>query len=62
MEPGILTREAIDELRQAAWDGDGVARRLLGDLSGPRWPWRVTEDLSVPWVIREAQRLRPFLD
>lgn len=55
-EPGILTLEAAEVLRAAAWDGDTVARRLLADMGGPRWPWRVAEDLSVPWVIRQAQR------
>jgi len=53
--------EAAEVLRAAAWDGDMAARRLLSDLSGPRWPWRVAEDLPVPQIIREAQR-RPFQD
>jgi len=60
-EPGVMSREAAEVLRQAAWDGDRVARRLLDDLGGPRWPWRVAEDLSVPWVIRQAQQ-RVVLD
>lgn len=59
MEPGILTEEAAEVLRAAARDGDPAARRLLGDLSGPRWPWTVAEDPWVPQIIREAQR-RPL--
>ena len=62
MEPGILSMEAAEVLRQAASDGDRVSRRLLGDLGSPRWPWRVAEDLSVPRIIREAQWFHPFLD
>jgi hypothetical protein len=61
MESGILTQEAAEVLREAAKDGDRAARRLLGDLSGPPWPWSVAEDSWTPQVILEAQR-RPFLD
>jgi hypothetical protein len=58
-----LSREAYEVLLlAAAQDGDTAARRLLVELRDPRWPWRVAEDPSVPWVIREAQRLHPFLD
>ena len=57
-----LSREAYEVLLQAAQDGDRAARKLLLDLGDPRWPWRVAEDLHVPAIIREAQRLRPFLD
>ena len=61
MEPGILSQEAAEALRQAAWDGNAEARRLLEDLGGGPWPWRVAEDLHTPQVIREAQRW-PLLD
>ena len=59
MEPGVLSQEAAEVLRGAAWDGDRAARRLLGDLGGGPWPWSVAEDPWVPQIIREAQR-RPL--
>jgi hypothetical protein len=62
MEPGILSQEAAEVLRAAAWDGDKAARMLLGNLSAPPWPWIVAEDPWVPKIIREAQRFHPFLD
>jgi hypothetical protein len=62
MEPGILTREAVEVLKQAAWDGDRVARMLLGDLGGGPWPWSVAEDPGTPQIIREAQRRPLALD
>lgn len=58
-EPGVMSHETAEILREAAWGGDKAARRLPDDLGGPRWPWRVAEDLHTPQVIREAQR-RPL--
>jgi hypothetical protein len=54
-----LSREAYEVLLQAVQDGDNAARRLLGDLGGPRWPWSVAED-PCPQIIREARR-RPIV-
>jgi hypothetical protein len=54
-----MSHETAEILREAAWGGDKAARRLPDDLGGPRWPWRVAEDLHTPQVIREAQR-RPL--